>query len=101
VADLSEKIAADSGRFELNQLPNLPKGAKAGSLTGLQNNPADGSVSFAYIIRLYPAGQQRSFADARGLVINDYQQELEKRWLEKLRQKYPVRVNETELSKLK
>lgn len=34
-----------------------------------------------------------SFEDARASVISDYQNELEKNWLDALRKKYPVKVN--------
>ncbi|WP_375445372.1 peptidylprolyl isomerase [uncultured Fibrella sp.] len=42
----------------------------------------------------------RTFAEARGAVINDYQTYLEQRFLADLRQKYPVQVNEDELKRL-
>jgi peptidyl-prolyl cis-trans isomerase SurA len=42
----------------------------------------------------------RTFAEARGAVINDYQAYLEQQFLADLRQKYPVRVNEDELKRL-
>jgi len=32
----------------------------------------------------------KDYNDVRGLVLSDYQEELEKLWLEKLRKKYPV-----------
>jgi peptidyl-prolyl cis-trans isomerase SurA len=35
-----------------------------------------------------------SFEDARASVISEYQNELEKNWLESLRKKYPVKVND-------
>ncbi len=39
-------------------------------------------------------------ADVRGQVITDYQGELEKRWIEELKSKYPVKVNKKLLKKL-
>ncbi|ARK12132.2 peptidylprolyl isomerase [Fibrella sp. ES10-3-2-2] len=51
------------------------------------------------ISRLEPA-RQRTFAEARGTVINDYQAYLERQFLAELRQKYPVQVNEDELKRL-
>ncbi len=42
----------------------------------------------------------RTFAEARGAVINDYQTYLERQFLAELRQKYPVQVNEDELKRL-
>ncbi len=101
VADLSDKIAADSNRFELAQIPN-PSGLslKEGAITAPLVNKADNTVSFAYIIRLHPPSEQRSFEEAKGLVINDYQQELEKKWIAELKRKYPVRINENVLTSL-
>lgn len=88
-------VIADSGRFELSQLP-LPAGAgiSIGSLTPSTKNETDSSVTFAYIIKLFPQREPRIFDDARGYVINDYQQYLENAWVADLRKKYPVRVND-------
>lgn len=97
--DISEqsegKIQADSGRYEISQL-QLPEGAKAtiGLVTKPQVNTTDNSASFIKILQLYPAGQQRSFEEARGLVINEYQNHLEEKWIEELKKKYPLKVND-------
>lgn len=42
----------------------------------------------------------KTFAEARGMVINEYQAILEKQWLASLRQRYPVKVNDEEMRKL-
>ncbi|MEJ8800919.1 peptidylprolyl isomerase [Pontibacter sp. H249] len=47
---------------------------------------------------LEPAYKQLN--ETRGLVISDYQNYLEQQWVNQLREKYPVNVNETELEKL-
>jgi peptidyl-prolyl cis-trans isomerase SurA len=89
------RILADSGRFELSQLSlPVPGSVKAGQITPVQVNQQDNSASFTYIIRLYSQPSQRSFEDARGLVMNDYQNELEEKWIAELKAKYPVQVNE-------
>jgi peptidyl-prolyl cis-trans isomerase SurA len=102
VNDMSEKIAADSSRFELEQIPNpthLPW--KAGTITVPLVNKADNTASFAYILKYYPQTEPRNFTESKGLVITDYQNELEKNWLLELKKKYPVVINEKELSELK
>ncbi len=89
------RIQSDSGRYEITQL-QIPSGAdlKEGTITTPLLNAGDNTSSFVKIIKLYPANQQRSFDEARGLVINDYQNFLEAKWIETLKKKYPVKVNE-------
>lgn len=96
-----EKVLADSSRYEWSQIPNLNKTVpKAGMLTSPLLNESDNTASFAYIFNAYPQTLQRSFNEARGLVINDYQLILEKQWEEALFKKYPVKVEEKVLEQL-
>ena len=91
----AEQITADSNRFELSQLPGEEKASfAAGSVTPPVVNKSDNTASFAYVMQLHKGSEPRSFADAKGLVINDYQAQLEKQWLEKLKKRYPVSVNQ-------
>lgn len=41
-----------------------------------------------------------SYTDVRGAVTTDYQNELERRWIEELRAKYPIEVNENVLKQI-
>jgi len=85
-------IQADSGRFELDQIPGHAQ-IEAGRFTEIQNNAAK-SVQFGYIIREYNSSSPRTFEEARGLAINDYQNELENKWIGELKKKYPVTIYE-------
>jgi peptidyl-prolyl cis-trans isomerase SurA len=92
---LAEKVVADSSRYELEQIPNAGTGSmQAGTITNPVKNKADGSVSFAYILKTYPTNMPRNYSEAKGLVINDYQLELEKQWVAELKKKYPVKIDE-------
>jgi peptidyl-prolyl cis-trans isomerase SurA len=93
---------ADSGRFELTQLPATEalQNLQPAMTTSVQSNSGDGSASFCYIIRLYPDKEPRQFEAAKGLVINDYQQVLEEKWISSLKKKYPVVIQEDNLKKL-
>ena len=95
----SERVIADSSRYEWSQLPNLNKMLpKAGMTTTPLINKNDNTASFAYIAKVYAQPMQRNFNEARGLVINDYQALLETQWNEALRKKYPVVIDQKVLS---
>jgi len=94
--DSNNMIQADSGRFELSQIPLILDAKNpAGAITEIVTNAQDENTAFAKIIKKYNADLQRSFDEARGLVINDYQNIIEERWINELKKKYPVKVNET------
>jgi peptidyl-prolyl cis-trans isomerase SurA len=88
-------LQGDSGRFELGQIPVLERtNFKDGLITASVKNDTDNSITFAYIVKVYSQREPRNFDDARGFVINDYQTELEEKWIDNLKKKYPVKVNE-------
>jgi peptidyl-prolyl cis-trans isomerase SurA len=91
-------IQADSGRFELTQI-NSVANLKTGDISPFTVNN-DGSVGFLQYFRSYPSGGQRSFEDARGMIVNDYQEILEKNWIEQLKKKYPIKINEVLLKSI-
>lgn len=88
-------IQADSGRFEIAQLPvSVSNNIKEGNITEPVKSATDNTSSFAYVIKLHNDRAPRSFEDARGFVINDYQAFLEDKWVETLKKKYPVKINQ-------
>lgn len=91
----SATLQADSGRYEISQIigTNYATMPTAGTYTAIVTN-VDGTATFVKYVTLYEPNQQRNFEEARGLVINEYQMELEKEWLAQLKKKYPVKVNE-------
>ena len=89
------QVQTDSGRYDLTQIPAKPNTKFVeGMITEPLVNENDGTATFVKILKLYPANQQRNFEEARGLVINDYQNFLEEKWIVQLKKKYPVKVNE-------
>ncbi|MCP9752919.1 peptidylprolyl isomerase [Ferruginibacter sp. HRS2-29] len=94
-------IQTDSGRYELTQIIAAEYTSKVeDGAYSLIAPGGDGTAAFVKYLHIYPANMQRSFEEARGLVINDYQGVLEKNWLQVLRAKYPVKVNEAVLKDL-
>ncbi len=97
--EMSDKVQADSGRYEIAQIGETNVKAAPNTFGNINANK-DGSAVFVKYLELFPAGQQRSFDDARGLVINDYQGVLEEKWLVELKKKYPLKVNEVVLKEI-
>jgi len=94
-------IQADSGRFELGQLPVVDRtNFTDGLLTVPVKNDADNTSTYVYVIRVRRQREPRSFEDARGFVINDYQNYLDEKWVAELKKKYPVKVNEPVVASL-
>ncbi len=88
------KLLADSNRFEQNQVPTEGKiDFRAKTFTPTITNVQDSSQTFCYIVNTINESGQRSFEDARGFVINDYQQVLETKWVDGLKKKYPIVIN--------
>ncbi|MEJ0030646.1 MAG: hypothetical protein WDO15_09875 [Bacteroidota bacterium] len=59
---------------------------------GIHEVEADGMYYHVEVERLIPPGI-KSFQEAKASVISDYQEEIEKKWLETLRKKHKVKVN--------
>jgi peptidyl-prolyl cis-trans isomerase SurA len=66
---------------------------------GPKNYEAAGKFAFVEVKKVEPE-RSRSFEEARGLVIRALQVKLEKEWVAKLKQQYPVVINQVELEKL-
>lgn len=45
--------------------------------------------------------EQKTLKEARGLVTSDYQVELEQKWVQSLKERYPVKINESVLDKVR
>jgi peptidyl-prolyl cis-trans isomerase SurA len=91
-------VQADSGRFELTQLPvTVNSNIKTGYVSEPVKTSTDNITTFVYIMNVYKERSPRNFNDAKGFIINDYQSFLEDKWIESLKKKYPVNVNQTVL----
>lgn len=56
---------------------------------------------YAFVVGKNLKNKPEDYSDVRGLVVSDYQDYLEKRWLSDLRKKYPVFVDENVLKTVK
>ena len=95
-------VQADSGRYELGQITVVDRtNFTEGLITAPVPSTQDSSATFAYIIKLHSGREPKKFEDAKGAVINDYQGYLENKWLDELKQKYPLKINKKVFSGLK
>ena len=93
-------LQVDSGRFELKQLPlRDPSKINENDLKDRSilifndvNNEHNSIV--IKVTNVYPPGEIRTFDEARGMVVNDYQNYLEATWIKSLKKKYPVIINQ-------
>lgn len=88
---LTEGVFAEGSNPYLNAINQW----KVGTTTLHRDNK-----SVAVIISRIEPARAKTFAEARGTVINEYQAQLEKQWLTQLKQTYPVKVNEQEIQRL-
>ena len=72
---------------------------KSGLLSENEENRRNKSLNFMKIEQILPPGD-KTLNEARGYVVADYQDELEKKWIEELRGKYPIVINQTVLNNL-
>ncbi|MBN1133217.1 MAG: peptidylprolyl isomerase [Bacteroidales bacterium] len=67
---------------------------------GIGNNFRDGENTAFVVVRDIRDPEPRKLNEARGQITSDYQNELEMKWIEELRKKYPVKVNQSLLSRI-
>lgn len=90
-----EAVVIQTGRFEYSKFNEVPKAEiKKGSLSQPIKN-ADGSYTVLKTDDTYSTSTQKSLKDAKGYVVAEYQDYLEKKWNADLKTKYPLKVDET------
>ena len=89
-----ESVIGDSGRYELEHLPVQQKVImEKGFISTPEKAVKEESYSFIYVTGVFSNVSQRSLEESRGMVMNDYQKLVEEKWIDKLKKKYPVTVN--------
>jgi len=87
-------VSIQKGYYEFSKFSDFPKSAiKAGKATDAKKND-DGTYTVVMAKEVFEGEHPKSLDEARGYVIAEYQDYLEKNWNAKLREKYPVKVNE-------
>ena len=90
-----DKVVYETGKFEKTRFPQVTK-FEAGKYSPYYKNE-DGSYGLINVLEVYNNPTQKTLSEARGYVISDYQEYLEKQWINDLENKYPVKINESTL----
>lgn len=92
------EVMINSGIFEEGS-DSLPKSTKMA--VGVSDIVKEGQYYFVTKVnKLLPKGL-KTFEECKGKVINDYQQYLEQRWVDDLKQEFKVEVNQNVFQKIK
>ena len=70
---------------------------KNGKVSGMTMAGNKGTF-YAFVDKL--SASNKTLKEARGYVIADYQEHLEKEWIETLRKEYPIEINKKVLKQL-
>lgn len=91
---LPDGVTVQTGRYEFSRFKDVPREELvAGTITkAIQNS--DGTFSVIQTEEVFNSNTTKSLDDARGYVVAEYQDFLEKTWNETLQKKYPVSVDQ-------
>jgi len=89
---LNTLLTAQEGIYEKGQSQLIDKIEWKEGLSPDFPNP-DNSITFVHVKKVVPP-TPKSLEEARGFIVSDYQEYLEKEWIKQLREKYPVTVNQ-------
>jgi peptidyl-prolyl cis-trans isomerase SurA len=93
-----DKLSVEEGKFEQKRF-KFKRPLTAGKYMPYFKNK-DGSYSLLMVDKVFNDKTQKTLKEAKGYVVSDYQDELEKAWKQELRAKYPLNINKKVLSSL-
>lgn len=94
-----QKVSFERKRYTKEDMEKEGLPWTQGATTETTVDTVSGKRTFRMVSTLLPP-QHKELDEARGYVIADYQDFLEKQWVESLRQQYPVHVNEDVLNSI-
>lgn len=94
-----EVVTVVEKRFEKGKNKDLEGKWMAGAISDAKADTTAKTTTFFKVEAIEPPAP-KALGDARGYAVADYQDYLEKQWIEELRREYPVQVNESVLKSL-
>jgi peptidyl-prolyl cis-trans isomerase SurA len=90
---MPDGVGVQRGRYEFSRYKDVTLEELSGSKTKVMPGE-NGSYTVVVAKEVFPGPSPKSLDEARGYVVAEYQDYLEKQWNEKMRHDYPVKVNE-------
>jgi peptidyl-prolyl cis-trans isomerase SurA len=85
----AEEKMLEKGRHpELNRVEWVPN-----SMSNISTNDKNNTITFHRLLELIPPSD-KTLKEARGYVVADYQDHLEREWIKELRKDYDVKIND-------
>ncbi len=94
VAGSLDAVTVQRGRFEFKNFKDVPQAnlVKGKITDGVKS--ADGKYTLVKVDEVYNTQTVKTLDEARGYVVAEYQDYLEKNWNEQMRKKYPMKVED-------
>lgn len=88
-------VTVQRGYFEFSKFKEVPQGDITKDKLSTAHKNEDGSYTVVRADEVFTAATPKTLDEAKGYVVAEYQDYLEKKWNEEMRKKYPVKVNES------
>ncbi len=88
IVNVEEKLLEKGRHPQVNKM-----GWKVGTVTDLDINDKTNTISFNKVLSLLPPSN-KSLKEARGYIVADYQDHLEREWIKELRKEYKVKIRD-------
>ena len=91
-----DAVSIQRGHYEFSKFPEVPQRSIVQGKASAAVKNTDGSNSFMVVVadKVYNGPSPKTLDEARGYVVAEYQDVLEKDWNTRLRAKYPLKVDE-------
>lgn len=94
-----DRVTIQRGRYEFSRFKDVTLAELQASKTKMIPT-ANGGYTLIVAREVYPGQGQKTLDEARGYVVAEYQDFLEKQWNEKMRQQYPMKLNDKVFSSM-
>jgi len=87
-------VSVQRGHYEFSRFKDATQDELTRDKMKVISNPPNGPFTVIMAKEVFSGPSPKSLAEARGYVVAEYQDYLEKQWNDKMRREYPMKVNE-------